>query len=217
MARRQPPTIEEIQAAVQKRLQKIKSWSLSLDDLVMMVAENPHLYSPMSGFLAEYKCRQLHLTRPEITGLVRPSGYDKANKGDFMFTYKDQPIRLEVKSLDGPRVVHLGDDRWEGTFQCNASDARKVTLANGHTVSTNCIVAGGWDVLAVNLYDFGGQWRFAFAPQSALFRASDQYAPADRPYLLASSMKITLPLGKPYTADLLALLDAIVRERKHGR
>ncbi|MEK6589018.1 MAG: hypothetical protein AABY97_09280 [Chloroflexota bacterium] len=217
MARGRYPTIEEIQAKVKARLSIIKSWGLALDDLETMIAENPHVYSPISGFLAEYRCRQLHLTRPEITDLIRPSGYNKADKGDFTFTYKAKPFRLEVKSLDGPSVVNLGRGRWEGTFQCNASDQRKVTLPNKHAINTNCIVAGGWDVLAVNLYAFGGEWRFAFARQVALPRASDMYTPEDRPHLLASSMKITLPLAAPYTPNLTTVLDAIVTERRRAR
>lgn len=213
MARKPRRTDEEVLAAIEKRRRTIKSWGLSLDDLVTMIAENPHVYSPISGFLGEYKCRQLHLTRPEITEIIRPSGYDKANKGDFVFFYRDESIRLEVKSLDGPKVSDLGSGRWKGPFQCNASDARAVTLPNGHTVVTNCIVAGGWDVLAVNLYDFGGEWRFAFARQDDLPRASSKYTSKDRPFMLATSMTITLPLAPPYTMDLLALLDTIVTDR----
>jgi hypothetical protein len=209
---------EEIRSAIEERRRTIHSWGLSADDFEFIIAENAHVYSPFSGFVAEYNLKRMHLSDPEIMDLSRPSGYNKDEKGDFSFTYRGQPIRLEVKSLDGPRVNDLGGDRWEGTFQCNASDARKVTLPNGHTVATNCIVAGGWDVLAVNLYSFGGSWRFAFARQQDLPRASDKYAAKDRAYLLASSMKIALPLAAPYTENLPALLDAIVKERqKSGR
>ena len=214
MAKRKPRTIEEIREAIAARHATVKSWGLSLNDLEAMIAENPHVYAPISGFHAEYKCRQLHLTtNAKISQGMRPSGYDKAQKGDFAFLYKNEPIRIEVKSLDGPRVRHLGADRWTGTFQCNASDARAVTLPNGHQVHTNCIVSGGWDVLAVNLYAFGNQWRFAFARQRDLPRASKKYKEEDRQYLLASSMSISLPLTKPYTDNLDTLLDEIVRER----
>jgi len=207
-------TIEEIRAAIAARLATVRSWGLSLNDLEAMIAENPHVYAPISGFLAEYKCRQLHLTtNAKISQVVRPSGYDKAQKGDFSFLYKNEPIRLEIKSLDGPHVRHLEADRWTGTFQCNASDARTVTLPNCHKVHTNCIVSGGWDILAVNLYTFGNHWRFAFARQRDLPRASTMYKEEDRPYLLASSMSISLPLTAPYTSNLVALLDEIVRER----
>lgn len=215
MRKKLPRTEEEIRNSVAARLKTIKSWELSLNDLELMIAENPHVYSPVSGFLAEYKCRQLHLeNNKNIAKIVRPTGYDKQEKGDFSFLYKDEPIRLEIKSLDGPSVNDLGTDRWRGTFQCNASDAREVSLPNGSRVKTNCIVSGGWDVLAVNLYAFGNQWRFAFAQQNALPRASTIYKQESRQYLLASSMQISLPLCAPYTWELESVLDAVIRERR---
>lgn len=214
---RRPKTPEEIKSAVERRLQTIRRWKLSLSDFESLVAENPHVYAPMSGFLAEYQCRERHLKRPEITKLARPSGYDKNEKGDFTFIYKEQLVRLEVKSLDGPRVEQQGAECWTGTFQCNASDKRSVLLPNGHKVETNCIVAGGWDVLAVNLFSFGDKWRFAFARQCDLPRASELYKAADRKHLLASSMRINWPLTKPFTNDLVSLLDTIVAEKKRAK
>lgn len=214
MARARPRSLDEIKRAVAARRKTIESWGLSLDELITLIAENPHVYSPVSGFHAEYKCRQLHLERDEISDVIKPSGYDRKEKGDFVFTYRDELIRLEVKSLDGPSVLQrAGDDSWQGTFQCNASDAREVALPNGHRVSTNCIVAGGWDVIAVNLYDFGRKWRFAFARQADLPRASEHYNKEDRKYLLASVMTIALPLPKPFTFDFTSVLDAIVALR----
>ncbi len=214
MPRNAPRSAEEIQAAIQERLETIRSWGLTKEDLETLIAENPHVYSPVSGFHAEYKCRQLCLNIPEISDISRPSGYDKKEKGDFVFSYRGEVLRLEVKSLDGPKVVRNDNDRWQGTFQCNASDARAVELPNGHTVTTNCIVAGGWDVLAVNLYDFGRQWRFAFAKQSDLPRASTQYPDVDRKHLLASSMSIELPLSAPFRDNLKSVLDEIIRTRR---
>jgi hypothetical protein len=208
--------VEEILAAVEQRRRVIKSWGMSLDDLHTMVAENPHVYSPLSGFVAEYKCRQLYLERAEITDIVRPTGYDKKEKGDFKFTYRGERIGLEVKSLDTPKVCHLGEDRWVGQFQCNASDARMVLLPNGEKVSTNCIVAGGWDVLAVSLSAFGGSWRFAFARQSDLPRASVKYA-EHRAHLLATVMKMAFPVNAPFSEDLMAVLDTVVRDRKAAK
>lgn len=200
-------TQEELLQGVEERRRAIRSWGLSLEEMETLIAENPHVYSPVFGFHAEYKCRQLCFTNPNITDVIRPTGYDRREKGDFAFLFRGRRVRLEVKSLDFPSVVHLGEDRWSGSFQCNASDAREVRLPNGRRVSTNCIVAGEWDILAVNLYDFGRQWRFAFARQAHLPRASSAYSEEDRPHLLASTMKITWPPESPFTACLDDLLE----------
>lgn len=202
-----------MKAAAAKRLKTIQSWALTKEDYENLIAENPHVYSPVSGFHAEYKCRQFYLDDERISNIIKPTGYDKKEKGDFVFTYRGKIVRLEVKSLDGPRVVSLGKDKWKGTFQCNASDARAVTLPNGNEVQTNCIVTGGWDVLAVNTYDFGGNWRFAFALQDDLPRASSLYSSEDRQFLLASSMTIEYPFSEPYSGDLYAKLDSFLHHR----
>jgi hypothetical protein len=124
---KEPPSSEKILAAIEERRRIIQSWNLGPDDLVNIIAENPHVYSPTVGFLAEYNCRKFHLaSQDEVTDIRRPGGYDKKDKGDFCFVYKQEPIRLEVKSLDGPKVVSLN----EGVCEVVWCSVEKVPLAN---------------------------------------------------------------------------------------
>jgi hypothetical protein len=111
------------------------------------------------------------------------------------------------KSLDG----------FTGLFQCDASDRRPVTLPNGEEVETTCLVVGGFDLLAVNLFEFGQEWRFAFARNESLPRTtSKKYTPTQQQYLLKSGMPISWPLKPPYETEPFRLLDEIVAEKKRA-
>ena len=191
----------------------LREWDLTAEEINEIIAENPPVLSTLSGFVAEYKLKKLVLQDPRLSDVTRPRSHDRKSKGDFRFTYRHQSFTLEVKSLDAPKV-RKDDSGFRGTFQCNASDAREVTLPNGERLTTNCLVVGEFDVLAVSLFAFERQWRFAFARNSDLPRSTwSKYTPAQREFLLKSSMTITWPLAAPYHADLFIVLDSILRER----
>lgn len=177
------------------------------------MAENPSMRGLMFGFVAEYKLRKEWLLRPEIENLVRPRSHDRTQKYDFGFEYRGMPVRLEVKCLDTPKVK-LEHGLYTGTFQCNASDTRRTLLLNGETVNTNCLAVGGFDLLAVCLFAFGNNWRFAFALNRDLPRTtSKKYTPTQQEHLLVSAMKISWPLRAPFAAEPFGLLDRLLKER----
>jgi len=191
----------------------LKEWELTPDEVNDIIAANPPVLSTLSGFVAEYKFRKLWLNDPRISNVARPRAHDRKSKGDFTFTYCGSLFRLEVKSLDVPKVRRDGEG-FKGTFQCNASDSRPVTLPNGRAVTTNCLVVGEFDVLAVSLFAFERTWRFAFARNDDLPRSTwAKYKPWQRRYLLKSSKAMTWPLSTPYHKDLFPVLDSILRER----
>jgi hypothetical protein len=191
----------------------LSAWNLTRAELSEIVAENPSMRGLMFGFVAEYKLKKLWLAKEGISNLTRPRSHDRAQKCDFRFEYKGQDIRVEVKCLDTPKVKPLGEG-YEGTFQCNASDTTNVTLPNGETLSTNCLVVGGFDVLAVCLFAFGNTWRFAFALNDDLPRTTwPKYTESQQRYLLRSAMPMSWPLELPYVDDLFIALDRLVAER----
>jgi hypothetical protein len=194
----------------------LEEWSLTADELSEIVAENPSMRGLMFGFVAEYKLKQEWLLRPEVTNLVRPRFSDRKQKCDFLFDYQGEKIKVEVKCLDSPKVKQV-EGGYEGTFQCNASDTTGVLLPNGEVVSTNCLLVGGFDLLAVCLYSFGRIWRFAFALNDDLPRSTWRgYTPEQQKYLLASSMKITWPLSSPFADEPFALLGRLLAKRARG-
>lgn len=185
---------DEITAPVRDYL---REWNLTPAEINEVIAANPPVLSTLSGFVAEYKFRKVWLCDPRITEVVRPRAHDRKSKGDFTFNYRGATFRLEVKSLDVPKVRSSADG-FKGTFQCNASDSRPVTLPNGKSVTTNCLVVGEFDVLAVSLFAFERSWRFGFARNDDLPRSTwKKYKPWQRKYLLKSSMEITWPLAVP--------------------
>ncbi|MGA3264641.1 MAG: hypothetical protein ABSC47_11425 [Terracidiphilus sp.] len=191
----------------------LEAWSLTSEELSEILSQNPGMRGLMFGFVAEYKLKKLWLERPEIENLVRPRSHDRTQKCDFRFDYKGTDVRVEVKCLDTPKVKEVPGG-YEGTFQCNASDKTPVNLPNGETVNTNCLVVGGFDMLAVCLYSFGNVWRFAFALNDDLPRSTWRgYTLEQQQYLLPSSMKISWPLRAPFADSPFGLLDRLVAER----
>jgi hypothetical protein len=191
----------------------LEAWSLTAEELSEIVSQNPSMRGLMFGFVAEYKLKREWLLRPEIENLDRPRSHDRKRKYDFYFDYKGRGIRVEVKCLDTPKVKEVSGG-YEGTFQCNASDTTPVPLPNGETVSTNCLVVGGFDLLAVCLYSFGNSWRFAFALNEDLpCSTSRKYTPEQQRYLLLSSMKISWPLRAPFVDNPFGLLDRLLAEQ----
>ncbi len=187
-------------------------WGITANELAEIVAENPSMRGLMFGFVAEYKLKKEWLLRPGIANIVRPRSHDRKKKCDFTFDYRGINVRLEVKCLDTPKVK-FNEGVYTGTFQCNASDTTEVTLPNGRKVTTNCLVADGFDVLAVCLFAFGKKWRFAFAKNKELPRTTWRgYTPAQQKYLLKSAMNISWPLHPPYVTDLFTVLDRLVSE-----
>ena len=207
---------ERPSASSQRALRNyLREWDLTPEEINEIIAENPPVLSTLSGFVAEYKLKKLRLQDKRITDVTRPRSHDRKSKGDFCFRYRGRVFTLEVKSLDTPKVrAEVGGFR--GTFQCNASDSRPVRLPNGEELTTNCLVVGEFDVLAVSLFAFERKWNFAFARNSELPRSTwSKYTPSQRECLLKSSMTITWPLASPYQDDLFAVLDSILGER-HG-
>lgn len=103
---------------------------------------------------------------------------------------------------------------YKGKFQCNGSDSREVELPNGTTLTTNCLVVGEFDILAVCLFTFHEQWQFAFARNDQLPRSQGRdYSEEVRQHLLSSSMRITWPLQEPFVDDIFPVLDELVRQK----
>ncbi len=191
----------------------LTAWGITADELSEIMAENPSMRGLMFGYVAEYKLKKMWLERREIEDLTRRRAHDRKAKGDFRFVYRGQSLTVEVKCLDTPKVKFT-DGVYEGTFQCNASDSREVVLPNRRRVTTNCLVVGEFDLLAVCLFAFGNEWKFAFALNSDLPRTTWRgYTPGVQRYLLKSSMSISWPLQPPFAVEPFGLLDRVVGER----
>jgi hypothetical protein len=192
----------------------LEQWGVTLDEINDILAERPSVRGILLGFIAEYKLAQIWFSNdPRVDSLERYKNHDRTRAGDLGFRYKGVLVSVQVKSLQSSSVLKTKTG-YKGTFQCDASDRRLVRLPNGESVETTCLLVGGFDLLAVNLFEFGQEWRFAFAKNSDLPRTtSSKYTPEQRKFLLATSVRITWPLQPPFYEDPFTVLDMIVAEK----
>ena len=197
-------------------------WSATEDEMNTVFARNPSIRGMVHGYLAEEKVRKMFFdNHPAVTNLHSPDDHDRDKKADWIFDYKGETVYCEVKSLQSNHVERIdtidGEPTWTGKYQCDASDRRPVTLPDGTELETTCLVVDEFDLLAVNLFQFGGEWRFAFAKNEDL--PNTPYAGYDkdvRQYLIKGTMEIHWPLedDSPYESEPWALLDETVEEQR---
>lgn len=191
----------------------LKQWGITESDLSDMVARNPSLRGILTGYVAEKKLQDMLLGRPDVTGIAKDDDHDRTRKGDRRITYKGQTFIIEVKSLQTNSVQNLGDDQWTGKAQVDASDRREVTFPDGSTLATTCLLRGEFDILAVNCFAFGGQWRFAFALNTELPpNVYVRYTEYQRRHLLPTLITVHWPLTGPFHEDAISLLDRLSRD-----
>lgn len=192
----------------------LQKWQITDEELTQIVNDNPSLRGFIFGYVSEYKARSFFNGHEGITDVKKYDDHDRTSKGDISFVYKGREFKVEAKSLQTNLVQRLeGYDRWMGKFQCDASDKRTIPLPNGHTITTTCLAVGEFDIVAVSLFAFGEQWRFAFAKNSDLPHpgARTRNIPEeDKQYLIKSLIDITWPLQPPFTTDVYSLLDEMV-------
>ena len=182
---------------------------VTLDELEKIIASNASLRGVLVGYLAEVRLMETwFLEHP----MRRYDDHDRAHKGDRWITYKGREFSIEVKSLQSNSVRQV-EGGWTGRFQVDASDCRTVTLPTGDKLTTTCLVVGEFDLVAVNLFEFGAEWRFGFAKNRDLPRSSyKKYTPEQRQYLLQTTPKITWPLQPPFRDEPFSLLDEMLSE-----
>jgi hypothetical protein len=202
----------------------LEDWDLSYDEINELLTDNPSLRSFVMGYAAEMKCRRMFFEdHPEITSLTKYDDHDRVLKGDIAFTYRDQPFTVEVKSLQTNSLKRLlGGPVMSAKFQCDASDRRWVKFKDGSTIETTCLLVGEFDLLAVNLHSFEGEWDFTFAKNADLPRVnglrgkSRDYTQYQRSNLLMGTMPMMNPPIHPYNADPFVLLDELIEARRQG-
>ncbi len=164
------------------------------------------------GYLAERRLAELWFPDQELT---KYDNHDRGRKGDRWIVYKEHELSIEVKSLQS-NYVEKTETGWKGRFQCDASDRRPVELPNGQRLETTCLVVGEFDLLAINLFEFGRKWHFAFIRNVDLPRSKWRgYTEEQKQYLLQTTPPITYPFEHPYYDNPFAVMDKIVESKAH--
>lgn len=192
-------------------------WRVSAQELTEVIDQNPSLRGMMLGYVAEMKVRQMWFLPPRVDSSRKPDDHDRAVKCDLLVTYRGEPFKVEVKSVQ-TNSIRRSDGRTTARFQCDASDRREVILPNGKPVNTTCLLIDEFDIVAVNLYALNDRWEFAFARNRDLPRTTHKsYTAYQRKNLLASLVPIGLPLESPFSNEPFSLLDGIIQERERDR
>lgn len=195
----------------------IEDWGLTPDELNFVLSERPSVRGILIGFVAEYRLQQRIFSDARIHRLRRYDDHDRSRPADFSFDYQGETITVEVKSLQTASVRRTNGG-YVGRCTVDASDRRRVTLPDGSSLETTCILAGRFDLLAINLFEFGQQWRFGFIRNGDLPRSRyRKYSEYQRQHLLATSLPVTWPLEPPIVESPFGLMDDIVRERRVAR
>lgn len=197
-----------------------KRWGITVEELTAIVDANPSLRGVMIGYIGEIKLKEFLAKSKLIKGLQKADDHDRTNKNDLALEYQGHRFTIEVKSLQThtvERVKVAGIESFRGKYQCDASDCRKVRLPNGREVTTTCLVAGEFDIVAANLFAFRAKWEYGFALNRDLNKSTyKKYTPEQQKYLISTLQSVSLPLLPPYESDIFVLLDKLVKERVKG-
>ena len=187
-------------------------WNFSDEELTQLIDDNPSLRGMVLGYMAEMKLDRLWLSDPRFSEVSKHDDRDRVYHNDRVAVYKDKEFTLESKSLQ-TSTVRETPEGWTGRAQVDASDRREVVLPDGSTVSTTCLLRGEFDILAVNLFAFGAEWRFSFARNSDLPGSRySRYTEYQRQHLLATMVGVSWPPKPPFRADLFELLDEMISQ-----
>jgi len=194
----------------------LERWQVTSEELDEVISASPSLRGFVFGYLSEYKLRKMWFSDDRIGNLHKSDNHDRARKGDMTFIYGGAEVTVEVKSLQ-THSIRQTEGGVTGKFQCDASDRRRVALPDGQSIETTCLVVGEFDLLAVNLFEFQHEWRFAFARNRNLPRSRyPKYTPEQRDQILATLVEVTWPLKPPFELEPFRLLDEIAAERRAG-
>ena len=121
---------------------------------------------------------------------------------------------VESKSLQTNTIKFDEESQtWTAKTQVDASDRRDVTLSSGKKLNTTLLKRGEFDILAVNCFGFGNKWKFLFAKNSDLPSSIfKKYEEPDRAELIASMIKVELPVKLPFYENLKDLLDSMIEK-----
>lgn len=197
-----------------KKISILDRWEISEEEFTELIDQNPSLRGMNLGYIAEKKFHDKFLNHPDITAKGKDDDHDRSRKGDRRIVYKGHEFIVEVKSLQTNMCKALGNDIWEGKSQVDGSDRRIVKFADGSELNTTLLLRGEFDMLAVNCFAFGEEWRFAFAKNKDLPTSTfKKYTEEQKKQLIGSLVPVTWPPKPPFTENPFDILDELIKER----
>jgi hypothetical protein len=166
------------------------------------------------GYVAELKLKELISVLPNISYTYKFDDHDRKKKGDLYIVYRGKAFDVEAKSLQTSTIkFDEATQTWTAKTQVDASDRRTIILSSGKKLNTTLLLRGEFDILAVNCYGFGGEWKFLFAKNTDLPSSTfKSYEESDRKELIASLVSVSLPAKPPFYESLKDLLDSMIED-----
>jgi len=204
-------------------------WKLDPEEFNRIIDKNSNALSAIYGYVAEERLREAFLEDDDrVTALRSPADQDSADKGDWAFNWRDEPMKIEVKSLQTHTIKKVDSNRtkltddgepaqYKAGFHLKGTSDQRTITHNGEEYNTTLMDVEDTDVdiMAVNLYKIKDEWDFAFLKVDDLPRSKgSSYPDSLRQKLARSQIKVTIPLQDPYTKDLYGLMDEILEERE---
>lgn len=182
-------------------------------DLVASIKRAPSLRGMILGYIAEEMFEKHLPARYDMILAEHIEAHDdhdrSVNKSDRTVTHKGRRYGIQLKSMQTASIGRtIATGVLQADVQNDASDMRAVILSDGSSIITTCYLRGEYDILAVPLFPFTGTWDYAYK-LNADCRAcnSRKYDEFQAGHLLATTEKITWPLGTEWHENLLDLLN----------
>jgi hypothetical protein len=177
--------------------------------------------------VAEERLREMFLEDDNrVDNLRSPEDQDAEDKGDWAFTWRGEPMKIEVKSLQTHTIDEIDTEqttleseteprRYRAGFHLKGSSDQRTELYEGEEYQTTLmnVENSEIDIMAVNLYKIKDKWKFAFLKIEDLPRSKGNYPDGLREQLARSQIRLTIPLQEPFTDDLYGLMDEVLDER----
>lgn len=182
-------------------------------DLVQSIKRAPSLRGMILGYIAE---EMFEKYVPATYGIIEAGDIEAHDDHDRRFNKSDRTIRnngrlyrIQLKSIQTNSIKkNLENGRLQADVQNDASDSRTVVLPNGSSIITTCYARGDYDILAVPLFPFTGEWKYAYKRNiDCRSTSSPKYLEEDSKYLLATTEIIFWPLTDDWHTNLAHLLD----------
>lgn len=187
--------------------------SVSPKQLVQSIKRAPSLRGMILGYIAEEMFETY--VREKYPSLIdaeieKHDDHDRRfNKSDRTIKHGGRTYRIQLKSVQTNSIKR---ELQTGLICCDvqndASDRRAVKFEDGTTLETTCYLRGDYDILAVPLFPFTGNWTYAYK-KNIDCRASNspKYTESQRSELLATTERLCWPLTNDWHSDLFDLLD----------
>ena len=166
----------------------------------------------MLGYIAEEMLLKVLRRNDAVSDLRQHDDHDRSvNKADVDFLVGGRRVSVQLKSIQTNSIC-FRSDLWvlHASVQNDGSDKREVVLEGGEVVLTTNYRVGDYDVLAVPLFPFTGQWDFAYKLNRTCRRTtSAKYTANQQRQLLSTIEQITYPLTDSWSTDLVSVARSI--------